>query len=736
MKKTVAITAAAMAVVLVGTGVFAAAQLSGRKPVQVISMQELSSGGMGGTTSMSAMVSSDVAQNIYVTKNQKIQEIYVKEGQEVKVGDPLISYDMTLANLNLEIEEMKQEGIELRIQKAQQDLKLLKAGKVPEQISIGNVGGNIETDKKTENDAKATASGDEWGVQLLSMTQPVQNNRDKGENATTPAPKKESESTPTPTPEKKPENTPSPTPEVTATPTPEVTTTPTPEVTATPTPEVTSTPTPETTPTVTPDPEKPADGGPAYKDRIYKKLDYNSYPMSGKGTEKEPYIFVCYSDSVVITGSFLNKMAGYPHTEGNTAPDKEKDPQGNPIKGYRFRIEGRKTYNGATEKAWIGNGEKLPWIHSDNVFVLENQEALEKLSLALRPEVNPEVLRSAVEAALIVAQDPGAYEMGPEMDAFLTALENAQKILEKVDREESVLQSAIDEACRQLIEAQKKLIPAKEDQGSIGGGDFGGSIGGGSMGPTYTKEEIQKMKQDKEKELRQLDLDLRQAQLNVRKLTGDMKNQSITSTINGIVKSVGDPDNPDNGNGDPFIQVVSSDGLYVQGNLSELMLDQVQEGQIVFGYGYESGVSFQAEIREVSLYPASNNNYWGGGNSNVSYYPFIAYIEDAAGLKNYEGVDLNLQLQNQGTGDGSESVYLSKAFIRSEDGIDYVMKDDGNGRLIRQEVQLGQLSYGSYEILSGLTLEDKVAFPYGKAVKEGAKTEDVSYMEFMEDAYA
>ena len=143
-----------------------------------------------------------------------------------------------------------------------------------------------------------------------------------------------------------------------------------------------------------------------------------------------------------------------------------------------------------------------------------------------------------------------------------------------------------------------------------------------------------------------------------------------------------------------------------------------------------------AEIREVSLYPASNNNYWGGGNSNVSYYPFIAYIEDAAGLKNYEGVDLNLQLQNQGTGDGSESVYLSKAFIRSEDGIDYVMKDDGNGRLIRQEVQLGQLSYGSYEILSGLTLEDKVAFPYGKAVKEGAKTEDVSYMEFMEDAYA
>ena len=120
----------------------------------------------------------------------------------------------------------------------------------------------------------------------------------------------------------------------------------------------------------------------------------------------------------------------------------------------------------------------------------------------------------------------------------------------------------------------------------------------------------------------------------------------------------------------------------------------------------------------------------------MSYYPFIAYIEDAAGLKNYEMVELNLQLDNQGEAASSESVYLSKAFIRSEDGIDYVMKDDGSGKLVRQEVQLGQLYYGSYEILSGLTLEDKVAFPYGKAVKEGAKTEDISYMEFLEDAYA
>ena len=70
------------------------------------------------------------------------------------------------------------------------------------------------------------------------------------------------------------------------------------------------------------------------------------------------------------------------------------------------------------------------------------------------------------------------------------------------------------------------------DDGLIGGG-------GGSTGPTYTKEEIEKMKTEKERELRQLNLDLRQSDLNVRKLTADTENQSINSTINGVVKAVG-----------------------------------------------------------------------------------------------------------------------------------------------------------------------------------------------------
>ena len=68
----------------------------------------------------------------------------------------------------------------------------------------------------------------------------------------------------------------------------------------------------------------------------------------------------------------------------------------------------------------------------------------------------------------------------------------------------------------------------------------------------------------------------------------------------------------------------------------------------------------------------------------------------------------------------------------TEDGQYYVMIDDGEGRLKKQVVEISRILYGSvYEISAGLTWNDKIAFPYGKNVVEGAKTEDGTY----EDLY-
>ena len=88
---------------------------------------------------------------------------------------------------------------------------------------------------------------------------------------------------------------------------------------------------------------------------------------------------------------------------------------------------------------------------------------------------------------------------------------------------------------------------------------------------------------------------------------------------------------------------------------------------------------------------------------------------------------LRLELLGLGLGQmqGQDTISLSKAFIREEDGVKYVFLRGEDGRLKRQEIQTGRIFWGdTYEIKSGITSEDWIAFPYGKNVREGARTKE------------
>lgn len=235
----------------------------------------------------------------------------------------------------------------------------------------------------------------------------------------------------------------------------------------------------------------------------------------------------------------------------------------------------------------------------------------------------------------------------------------------------------------------------------------------------YTKEEIQDQIAECEQKLKDLDLSKRKAELEVEKLKAKSTDGTIYATVNGEVKNLKDMEERDDDTA-PFMEVAGSEGLYVTGFLSELLLDQVKPGQPVQVNSWESGVSCEAKITEIMDYPASNAEaYSGEGNSNVSYYPYTAYIEDTAGLQNGEYVDLTMTV---GSEDGADTIYLPKAYVRTENGVSYVYKADENSRLVKQYVKTGRTIYGqSVEIKSGIGMEDLVAFPYGKTAKEGVR---------------
>ena len=239
----------------------------------------------------------------------------------------------------------------------------------------------------------------------------------------------------------------------------------------------------------------------------------------------------------------------------------------------------------------------------------------------------------------------------------------------------------------------------------------------------YTVSELKEAKQDKESDLKELELDRKKAEIELQKLKKKIDEATVLATIDGVVKTVGDPQNPPT-DGSAFIEVTGSSGLYVKGEVSELMLDQIKVGQEITANSWSNGQVYTAKITEISEYPSeSSGGYYGDGNPNVSYYSFMAYIENSDGLLNGDYVDLSMTPVS--AEDSKDSLYIEKAYVREENGQSYVFKVGEDDRLVKQYVKTGKTLYGSaIEIKAGLSGDDRVAFPYGKTAKEGIKAVD------------
>lgn len=221
--------------------------------------------------------------------------------------------------------------------------------------------------------------------------------------------------------------------------------------------------------------------------------------------------------------------------------------------------------------------------------------------------------------------------------------------------------------------------------------------------------------------VKSMEIEIRKQKLELESLQKSASDGIIYAEVDGTVKTLGDVNNPPK-NGTAFMVIAGDEGLYVSGTVSELSLGNVTVGTVITANSWESGMSFEATITEISDYPVSGNS-WGEGNPNVSYYACTAYIEDSSALRNGEYVDLMIST-NASNGSG---IFIEKAYVREENGRPYCMIADENGRLKKQYVVTGRVVYGSaIEIKSGLSEEDLIAFPYGKDVVEGAKTTEES----------
>ena len=703
-KKWIAAFIAAGVLLLGGVTVYAV-KTSSQSTVKVVSVSDMSGGGGWSDNSLSGNITSDVSQNIYLADSQKVKKIYVKEGDTVKVGDDLLTYDMTLENLDLEMKKLEKQGIELNIEKANREITKLKNTKpssdngnedpgldIPEDPGEEPEDPSMEPEEPAEAYQELTAEAEPYmgegtveepyhflcaadgailgsflnrraEEQCFFVIEVREGDVSNGELLKIWGQKITADDF---------------------------------QVADTDRFQVNL--------------EKEIDDSDGQLPEELKAaavLEKGASAYQGDGTEKKPLTYLVKKDGIVKGSFFL---------------ERKED-------GKYFRIEVREE-NGDLIKAWEQNGADGDFaadVKEDGEYLvdLSKKQSGETPGEPAEPTDPSEPTKPGESPEPPEPSNPEEKPTEPSVSPEVTPGENPEPTPEAGNPQETAEQeNTVDGMSTKKSSASIRYLTVTSVMGSgsrkvISTDTVSDTTGSGDAGTSYggTAAEIQQQIKDKEKEIRDYQLDIKETNLEIKDIQKKLNNQTIKSTLNGVVKTVGDPEKESN-DGKPLIQVVSSEGLYVQGTVSESKMNKLKVGATLSGYSYDNGVSFTAEVREISPYPSDN----GQDGANASSYPFTAYIADASGLSNNSWAELTLLDEGDGPGEG---IYLEKPFVRTENGQYYVMKDDGTGHLTKQIVQVGGIQYGSsYQITGGLSMDDKITFPYGKDVREGAKTEE------------
>lgn len=276
--------------VAVVVGVAAVAGVAGTvknagSPVEVTQVSYLNSNWWDYSMSSGGYITANASQQVYLDSDTIVEKVYVKEGDQVKIGDTLLDYDKTLLELELEEEKLNGQIMELELKGAENDLAKLKTI-TPVADSEGSSHSHVpfdDYDEPDDDDDDDLGAASVIPKQLIMVTAALGEGADTGVQTIDGGQETDStDSTENGSGEEGGEGT-------------------------TEAPQQPSTEAPQQPSTgETEEPEE----SPLGKTKAYKKLNYKTKYYKGSGTKKDPYIYLC-SDGAVIEASFMNMLLGF-----------------------------------------------------------------------------------------------------------------------------------------------------------------------------------------------------------------------------------------------------------------------------------------------------------------------------------------------------------------------------------------------------------------------------------------
>lgn len=232
-------------------------------------------------------------------------------------------------------------------------------------------------------------------------------------------------------------------------------------------------------------------------------------------------------------------------------------------------------------------------------------------------------------------------------------------------------------------------------------------------------------------QIQSAELDLKETEINrkskaaaIASAEAGLADSVVTSPAAGTVKSIADTSSGDGGSA--YIKIDRSGTYQICATITELQRGAVSEGDTVkITSRTNDSDTWSGVVTKVDYNSTDEGNqdgsyyggavYYGGSVDSASKYKFYVRPDTTDGLLIGQHVYVSLS-----DGDEGDGMNLPNAYICSENGEMYVWAEN-NGVLERRGIVVGEFDsdLGTYEIKSGLSAEDYIAYP-GDNCRAGA----------------
>lgn len=219
---------------------------------------------------------------------------------------------------------------------------------------------------------------------------------------------------------------------------------------------------------------------------------------------------------------------------------------------------------------------------------------------------------------------------------------------------------------------------------------------------------------DLETQITEGEYNLKAKENEIAKLETSLQTAEVKSPIDGRIQSINENGGYDNyGNPLPFMSVVATQGYMIKGYVNETNINSVMEGTPMLLRARVGADTWTGTVLKIDYdNPAQNsNNYYSDDTGSSSKYPFYVLLDSEENLM--LGQHVYIEPANGSSEEPAVGLNLPEYYIVDVDSNPFVWAQGSNGKLEKRSLQLGSYdeSMGTYEVLSGLTAQDYIAWP-------------------------